>query len=47
MNLMLPESAEVDLQHQPSDEDRDERRLKTTLAKSAKKKRDKNSKKYL
>lgn len=43
---MLPESAEVDLQHQPSDEDRDERRLKTTLAKSAKK-RDKNSKKYL
>lgn len=36
---MLPESAEVDLQHQPSDEDRDERRLKTTLAKSAKKTR--------
>lgn len=36
VNLMLPESAEVDRRHQPSAEDRDARRLTTTLAKSAK-----------
>lgn len=37
LNLMLPESAEVDRQHQPSEEERDERCLKTALAKGAKK----------
>lgn len=37
VNLMLPESAEVDRQHQPSDQDRDKRRWEVTLAKSAKK----------
>lgn len=28
LNLLIPESAEVDRRHQPSDEDRDKRRLK-------------------